>query len=69
MARRTFTASEVMESPAMRASPDVGGNSVVRILIVVVLPAPLEPSRAKISPASTESVKSATACEFAKATV
>src|ERR1035441_67835 len=38
MARRTPTAWVVMEKPATRASPDVGGNSVVSILIVVGLP-------------------------------
>jgi hypothetical protein len=43
----------VMEKPATRASPDVGGNSVVSILMVV---APLEPSRPKTSPALTASV-------------
>jgi hypothetical protein len=41
------TAWVVMEKPATRASPEEGGNSVVSILIVVVLPAPLEPSKAE----------------------
>src|ERR1017187_5153439 len=54
MARRTSTAWEVMEKPATLASPEEGGNSVVSILIVVVLPAPLEPSKPKISPPLTE---------------
>src|ERR1035438_9890557 len=61
MVRRTPTACVVMEKPATRAPPDVGGNSVVSILIVVVLPAPLEPSRPKTSPALTESVRESTA--------
>src|ERR1035438_5741500 len=61
MARRTPTACVVMEKPATRASPDVGGNSVVSILIVVVLPAPLEPSKPKTSPALTERVRASTA--------
>ena len=34
------------------AVPEVGGSSVVSILMVVVLPAPLGPSKAKVSPAS-----------------
>ena len=54
MARRTPTAWVVMENPATRASPEEGGNSVVSILMVVVLPAPLEPSNPKTSPALTE---------------
>ena len=66
MARRTPTAWVVMEKPATRASPDVGGNSVVSILIVVVLPAPLEPSRPKTSPALTESVSASTAVNAPK---
>ena len=50
-----------MEKPATRASPDEGGSSVVSILIVVVLPAPLEPSKPKTSPALTDKVRSWTA--------
>jgi len=38
-----------------------GGNSVVSILMVVVLPAPLEPSKPKTSPALTERVRASTA--------
>ena len=41
--------------------PLVGLSSVVRILIVVVLPAPLGPRKAKISPSSTAKEISATA--------
>src|ERR1035437_4484720 len=66
MARRTPTACAVMEKPATRASPDVGGSSVVSILIVVVLPAPLEPSRPKTSPALTERVRASTAVNAPK---
>src|ERR1019366_2315098 len=66
MERRTSTAWLVMEKPATRASPDEGGNSVVSILIVVVLPAPLEPSKAKTSPALTERVRSSTAVNAPK---
>src|SRR5271154_3321342 len=60
MARRTPTACVMMEKPATLASPAVGGSSVVSILIVVVLPAPFEPSRPKISPALTERVSAST---------
>src|ERR1035438_7299351 len=56
MERRTSTAWVVMEKPATRASPEEGGNSVVSILIVVVLPAPLEPSKLNTSPAFTDSL-------------
>ena len=56
----------VMEKPATRASPEDGGNSVVSILIVVVLPAPLEPSKPKTSPALTESVSASTAVNVPK---
>src|ERR1039458_1624305 len=55
-----------MEKPATRASPEEGGNSVVSILMVVVLPAPLEPSRAKTSPALTERVTASTAVNVPK---
>jgi hypothetical protein len=61
MERRTSTAWVVMEKPATRASPEEGRNSVVSILIVVVLPAPLEPSRLNTSPALTERVRVSTA--------
>src|ERR1039458_10192217 len=66
MARRTSTDWGFMEKPATRASPDVGGNSVVSILIVVVLPAPLEPSKPKTSPALTERVSASTAVNAPK---
>jgi len=47
-----------MEKPATRASPEVGGNRVVSILIVVVLPGSVG-SRASRRPhrALTESVR------------
>src|SRR5271157_2747561 len=66
MDRRTSTAWVVMEKPATRASPKEGGNSVVSILIVVVLPAPLEPSKPKTSPTSTERVRESTAVNAPK---
>src|ERR1035438_7504201 len=55
-----------MEKPATRASPEEGGNSVVSILIVVVLPAPLEPSKPKTSPALTARVTASTAVNAPK---
>src|ERR1035438_10088899 len=55
-----------MEKPATRASPEEGANSVVSILIVVVLPAPLEPSKPKTSPALTERVRASTAVNAPK---
>jgi hypothetical protein len=39
-----------MSAPAMRAVPRLGGTTPQAIEIVVVLPAPLGPSRPKISP-------------------
>src|ERR1039458_4201458 len=66
MARRTSTAWLVMEKPATRASPEEGAKSVVSILIVVVLPAPLEPSKPKTSPALTERVRASTAVNTPK---
>src|ERR1035441_7179041 len=66
MERRTSTAWVVMEKPATRASPEEGGNKVVSILMVVVLPAPLEPSRAKTSPALTARVRASTAVNAPK---
>src|ERR1035437_6590908 len=66
MARRTSTACLVMEKPATRASPEEGAKSAVSILIVVVLPAPLEPSKPKTSPALTERVRASTAVNAPK---
>jgi len=39
----------VIENPPTRASPEDGGNRVVSILIVVLLPAPFEPSNPNTS--------------------
>src|ERR1022692_2868070 len=66
MARRTSTAWFVIEKPATCASPEEGGNRVVSILMVVVLPAPLEPSKPKTSPALTEKVSASTAVNAPK---
>src|SRR6266849_6260572 len=51
--RRTVLASRTMSWPAMSTLPEVGASVVVRIEMVVVLPAPLGPRRAKNSPGST----------------
>jgi hypothetical protein len=56
----------MMEKPATLASPEEVGNSVVGILIVVVLPAPLEPSNPKTSPAFTDKVSASTAVNAPK---
>src|SRR5208337_946041 len=53
MLRRTSPACAMMSKPATRAAPDEGGKSVVNILIRVLLPAPFEPMRPKISPGKT----------------
>src|ERR1022692_2908580 len=66
MTRRTSTAWALIENPATRAPPEEGGNSVVSILIVVVLPAPLEPSKPNTSPTSTERDTASTAVNAPK---
>ena len=51
--RRTVAASATTSKPSISARPSVGASVVVRIESVVVLPAPLGPSRAKNSPGRT----------------
>ena len=46
--------------------PEVGGSRVVSILIVVVLPAPLGPSRPKTSPFFHRQVQGIHGREFAE---
>src|ERR1700680_2993611 len=58
---RTASASLRMSCPPMRAVPEVGIVSVVINRIDVVLPAPLEPSRPKISPSATSKLTASTA--------
>ena len=58
---RTFNDSRVTECPPMMASPLVGLSRHDNTEIVVVLPAPLGPSRLKISPASMAKLTSSTA--------
>ena len=50
MRRRTRSGRRRTSSPATLAVPESGRASVVRILMVVDLPAPLGPSSPKISP-------------------
>lgn len=47
--------------PPVRATPEVGRTRVVRIPMVVVLPAPLGPSSPNTSPAATENESPSTA--------
>ena len=56
-------------SPSSVSVPVVGRSSVVSILIVVVLPAPLGPRKAKISPRATSNEMSSTACTSPKVLV
>jgi hypothetical protein len=49
--RRMRAVSATTSKPATRAVPEVGSRRVVRILMRVVLPAPLGPSSPKSSPA------------------
>src|SRR5437879_143110 len=50
MCWRTCWASAATSKPATRAVPPLGRSTVHRMRMVVVLPAPLGPSRPKISP-------------------
>src|SRR5271167_96198 len=63
---RTRVGCRATSSPATRASPEVGGSSVVSIRTSVVLPAPLGPSSPKTSPRSTSNVTSLTAVKLPK---
>src|SRR5260221_8647130 len=53
MLRRTKSRSVAASWPATRAVPEVAFASVQRILMVVVLPAPLGPRKPKVSPLVT----------------
>lgn len=53
MDSRTFSGCVATSKPLTLASPASAFRSVARILTVVVLPAPLEPSRAKMVPGTT----------------
>src|SRR6202046_4113719 len=60
-ATRTPSASVRMSWPSIRAVPEVGGVSVVIMRISVVFPAPLGPSKPKISCCATLKLMSLTA--------
>src|SRR5438309_1465899 len=53
MRRRTATACATTSWPPINACPPVGSTRVVRMPMVVVLPAPLGPSKPKNSPLGT----------------
>src|SRR5918911_1571 len=59
--RLIFRASATQSAPATRAQPLVGRASPTRILIVVVLPAPLGPTKPRICPRSTAIVNRSSA--------
>src|SRR5260370_15923533 len=63
--RLTAAAFRVRSWPQIQTLPDVGASVVVRIEMVVVLPAPLGPRSAKNSPASTRRLIPSTALNFA----
>jgi len=59
--RLTSSCSETGLSPSIEIAPLVGRSIVVSIWMVVVLPAPFGPRKAKISPARTWKEISSTA--------
>jgi len=61
VSRKTASSAVRIERPQSVASPEVGRTSPVSMLIEVVLPAPLGPSRAKQLPARTPNVSDSTA--------
>src|SRR6516164_194980 len=54
--RLSFRASRTQSAPATVAEPLVGRARPTRILMVVVLPAPLGPTKPRICPRSTDMV-------------
>src|ERR1700755_3185621 len=64
--RRTSSRCAVGSSPSNSIWPLVGRRSVVSILIVVVLPAPFGPRKAKTSPRRTSNDTSSTAVSSPK---
>ena len=59
--RRTRLASLTTSCPLIRTVPDVGDSVVVRMAMVVLLPAPFGPSSAKNCPGSTLKLTPSTA--------
>src|ERR1035438_9781308 len=66
MRARTALGSRMISWPATTAVPLEGGTSVVNIRISVLLPAPLGPSRPKISPGGTVKLTLSTASSVPK---
>jgi hypothetical protein len=66
MMLRTSDERATTSNPSTDALPEEGGNNVVNILMVVVLPAPFGPSRPKTSFFSTLNCKELTATNFPK---
>jgi hypothetical protein len=58
---RTSFGERTTSKPLMRAVPEVGGISVVSMRMRVDFPAPLGPSKPKISPSCTAKLKLSTA--------
>src|ERR1700688_97223 len=63
---RTWRGWRATSKPATNAWPSVGGISVVSILTIVVLPAPLGPSSPKTSPRRTSKLTLSTAVKAPK---
>jgi hypothetical protein len=63
--RRTALAWRTTSCPSIVARPPLGASVVVRIEIVVVLPAPFGPKRAKNSPSRTSKLMPSIALRFA----
>ena len=63
---RTFEGFVTTSNPYTDALPEVGLSKVVRIIIVVLFPAPLGPRKPKISPSSTFREMLSIATDFLK---
>src|SRR5215472_16854406 len=66
-ARRTKSGSLTGSWPAIESRPSLGVSTVVSILIVVVLPAPLGPRKPKMTPSGTANEIWSTAVKPSKA--
>ena len=61
---RTRAGSDRTSNPLTLAVPSSGLSKVARILTIVVLPAPLEPSNAKMLPLATSKSTLLSTCSF-----
>ena len=66
MRRRASTGSSATDSPSISAAPRSGAIRVVSMRSVVVLPAPLGPSRPVTTPSAAEKETSSTAVTLPK---